>query len=339
MKRSVLVFSQPFVLRLQEEDTPAPAEEEALIRTELSAISSGTEGLVYSGLFPGDMELDSSIPSLRGAFDYPLRYGYACVGRVEDVGPGVSREWIGKRVFGFQPHMSAFTARTSDLVLLPEDLSSKEAALLPSMETAVSLVQDGSPLLGERILVVGQGVIGLLTAGLLAGMAPQALCTLDRFSLRRRTSERLGATASLDPEDPELASGLGSRLTSGGADLAFELSGSLQGLNTALKWTGFCGRIVVGSWYGAKQGHVDLGGRFHRSRIRIASSQVSSIDPKLAGRWNKPRRLDLALSWLKRLRPSRLISHVFPLSRAPEAFELLHSRPEETLQIILQHQT
>lgn len=338
MKRSVLVFREPFAVELEEEETPAPAEGEALVQTEYSALSSGTEGLVYSGLFPRDMELDSSIASLRSAFGYPLRYGYAAVGRVVEVGKAVSREWAGQRVFSFQPHLSAFTARVSELVPLPEDISPQEGAMLPSMETAVSLVQDGAPLLGERVLVVGQGVIGLLTAGLLARMAPASLITLDRFPLRRRTSEQLGAAASLDTEDPKLEAVLGAWLPSDGADLALELSGVPEGLNTAIQWTGFSGRIIVGSWYGAKPGHFDLGGRFHRSRIRLVSSQVSSIDPQLAGRWDKARRLGLTLDWLKRLAPGRLISHTFPLHRADEAFELMYTRPDETLQIVLRHE-
>jgi threonine dehydrogenase-like Zn-dependent dehydrogenase len=210
--------------------------------------------------------------------------------------------------------------------------------MLPSMETAVSLLQDGAPLLGERVLVVGQGVIGLLTAGLLARMAPGSLITLDRFLLRRRASERLGATASLDPEDPKLEAALGARIPFDGADLAFELSGVPEGLNTALCWTGFAGRIVIGSWYGSKPGHFDLGGRFHRSRIRLVSSQVSTVAPHLAGRWDKARRLGLALDWLQRLAPGGLISHTFPLHRAAEAFDLMYTRPEETLQIVLRHE-
>jgi 2-desacetyl-2-hydroxyethyl bacteriochlorophyllide A dehydrogenase len=338
MKRSALVFREPFAVEIEEEETPAPGAGEALVQTEYSALSSGTEGLVYAGLFPKDMELDSSIASLRSAFSYPLRYGYAAVGRVVDIGEGVGRQWTGQRVFSFQPHMSAFTARVSDLIPLPEGLDPAEGAMLPAMETAVSLVQDGAPLLGERVLVVGQGVIGLLTAGLLARMAPAALCTLDRFPLRRRASEELGAAASLDPMDAGLEAALSAWLPPDGADLAFELSGVPQGLNTAVHWTGFSGRIVVGSWYGAKPGHIDLGGRFHRSRIRLLSSQVSSLDPQLAGRWDKPRRLSLALDWLTRLAPARLITHTFTLQRAAEAFELMYSRPEETLQIVLRHE-
>jgi threonine dehydrogenase-like Zn-dependent dehydrogenase len=123
-----------------------------------------------------------------------------------------------------------------------------------------------------------------------------------------------------------------------GADLVYELSGAPEALNTAIKMTGFAGRIVVGSWYGQKQAGLDLGGRFHRSRIQIKSSQVSTLAPELTGRWTKQRRFDLAWDMIRRLEPQRFITHRFPLRQAGEAYNLLVQHPEKALQILFQYE-
>src|SRR5688500_1320083 len=164
VKRKTLYFTAPREVELREESLPAPGADEVLVETTCSAISAGTEMLVYQGRFPRDLEADSVISSLRGGFRYPVAYGYACVGVVRDTGAQVDTSWRGKSVFAFQPHTSHFICNPESLFAIPASLSSETACFLPNMETAVNLVQDGSPIFGERVLVLGQGIVGLLTA-------------------------------------------------------------------------------------------------------------------------------------------------------------------------------
>jgi threonine dehydrogenase-like Zn-dependent dehydrogenase len=154
--------------------------------------------------------------------------------------------------------------------------------------------------------------------------------------MRRDTSLALGAQISLDPRSPDVLEQL-RQLQPDGADLALELSGSPEALDQAIAVTGYAGRVVIGSWYGKKRAALDLGGRFHRSRIRLISSQVSSIAPELSGRWTKERRFDLAWEMLRRVQPRRLITHCLPVTEAPRAYQLLDQTPEQAIQIVFQY--
>ncbi len=214
-------------------------------------------------------------------------------------------------------------------------MADEDAVFLANTETAVSLLHDGAPLAGERVAVWGQGVVGLLATSLLARLPLDRLVTLDRFPLRRQASQALGATAVLDPAQADLAAALQSALGEQAADLTYELTGNPAALDAALKSTGFSARLVLGSWYGTKPVSLDLGGAFHRSRIRILASQVSRLDPGLTGRWTKARRLAFAWGWLAGLRPSRWITHRFDLEGAAKAYVLLDHQPDQALQVVL----
>jgi 2-desacetyl-2-hydroxyethyl bacteriochlorophyllide A dehydrogenase len=287
------------------------------------------------------MPLDATLPALAGESGYPLRYGYAAVGRVCEVGAEVDGSWLGRLVFAFHPHASAFSIAASDLVALPDGLSPELAALLPTMETAVNLLLDGQPVIGERVVVSGQGVVGLATTALLAAMPLAALVTLDLHPLRREASLALGAGASLDPQAADtpgrLAALLDGEAPPAGADLVYELSGNPAALDAAIGMTGFSGRVVVGSWYGREPAALHLGGHFHRGRTRLIGSQVSTLAPEHTGRWTKRRRLQTALRELPRLPAERLITHRLPLARAAEAYALLDEHPEQALQVLLVH--
>jgi 2-desacetyl-2-hydroxyethyl bacteriochlorophyllide A dehydrogenase len=339
VQRRAVWFTGPRRVEVREEMLAEPAAGHVRVRTLVSAISGGTELLVYRGQAPADMAADTSIAALGGTLGFPLQYGYSAVGRVEALGADVPSEWLGRPVFAFQPHQSAFLARMADLLVLPADLEPDDAAFLPNLETAVNLVQDGQPLIGEQVVVFGQGIVGLLTSALLARMPLAALVTLDHHPRRRQLSLDLGAHASLDPADADTAAQLAALLRGdrdySGADLAYEISGVPEALDRAVAAVGFNGRVVVASWYGSKRADLDLGGRFHRDRIRIVSSQVSTIAPELSGRWTETRRLQLALDQARILRPSRLVSQRFPIERAAEAYELLDTHPQEALQVIL----
>lgn len=337
MNRRSVTFTAPRQVELREESLPALGADDVLVETLCSAISAGTEMLVYCGRFPRDVETDSVIAGMRGVFEYPLAYGYACVGRVTGIGKSVHRDLENRLVFSFQPHSSHFIAKSDALFTIPDSLSPESACFLPNMETAVNLVQDGAPILGERVMVFGQGVVGLLTASLLKEFPLGTLVTADCFALRREASLAQNVSASLDPNASDSHTLL-SGYAIDGFDLTYELSGNPSALNDAIQFTRFSGRIVIGSWYGEKKSPIELGGAFHRSRIKLISSQVSTIAPELSARWDKSRRFEVAWDALKRIQPEKWITHRFPLSQAADAYRLLEERPQETIQVLLTYQ-
>ena len=335
MKRKVLYFTAPGQVEVCEETLPAPSAGEVLVETKVSAISAGTEMLIYRGQFPRQME--DAHDKLSNDLNYPLTYGYACVGKVKEVGDSAAPEWKNQLVFAFQPHASHFITVPESLIPIPDSLSPEAACFLPNMETAVNLVQDAAPILGERVLVLGQGIVGLLTTALLREFPLERLITADRYSLRRKASLEVGVDEALDPTfDDFHAAAL--RHAQDGFDLTIELSGNPSALDEAIALTAFNGRIVVGSWYGEKRAALDLGGKFHRSRIKLISSQVSSISPELSARWDKPRRFGVAWEALKRIQPEKWIMHRFSIEQASEAYRLLDESPQDAIQVIFDHQ-
>lgn len=322
-----LFFTAPKQVEVREASLPPLNADEVLVETICSAISAGTEMLVYRGQFP---QLKDAHDSFSNEMKYPLAYGYACVGKVKEIGKEVDREWEDRLVFSFQPHTSHFISKPESLFPIPNSLSPENACFLPNMETAVNLVQDGAPILGERVLVLGQGVVGLLTASLLSEFPLENLTVVDGIELRRKALRVEGQTPkvkSLAPND----------LRPSTFDLVFELTGSPTALNTAIEHTAFSGRIVVGSWYGQKRDEINLGGSFHRSRIRLVSSQVSTISPELSGRWDKPRRFDVVWKALERIQPKKWITHRFPIEKAAKAYQLLDENPQESIQVIFDY--
>jgi 2-desacetyl-2-hydroxyethyl bacteriochlorophyllide A dehydrogenase len=318
---------------------PQPPPGQVLVQTMVSAISPGTELLIYRGQAPADTPVDATIAALAGDFGFPLRYGYAAAGRVIAAGSPAEQAWQGRLVFAFHPHESHFLSAPTELLPIPDTIMPEEAVFLPNMETAVNFLMDGHPAIGERVVVFGQGVVGLLTTALLAQFPLARLITLDRYASRRERSLALGAHLSFDAAAADVLDRVQACFqpqdADAGADLTYELSGSPAALDQAIAVTGFSGRIVIGSWYGQKRADLNLGGRFHRNRIRLISSQVSTIAPEWGGRWTKRRRLQVAWHLLQQLRPASLITHRFPLAQANHAYALLDQQPEEAVQVLL----
>lgn len=358
MKARTLFFTAPRQVEIRESELPVLQDDEALVETQCSAISAGTEMLVYRGEFP---HLADTHDNLSSELNYPTPYGYANVGIIMETGRDVDKGLRGTRVFGFASHASAFISNPSSLIPVPASLPAEGCVFLPNMETAVNLVQDGAPILGERVLVLGQGVVGLLVASLLREFPLEALVTSDRYALRRKASLEIGVDDSFDPEVLEenlsergnkhqfayaqIQSASSTAITpdtnkfayAQNFDLTFELSGSPSALNDAIALTAFSGRIVIGSWYGEKRAPIDLGGAFHRSRIQLISSQVSTIAPALSGRWDKARRFGVAWEALRRIQPQKWITHRFPIEEAEKAYRLLDENPQETIQVIFEY--
>jgi 2-desacetyl-2-hydroxyethyl bacteriochlorophyllide A dehydrogenase len=330
--RKTLYFTAPKQVELREEPLPALGADDLLVENICSAISAGTEMLIYRGQFP--TSLSDSRDSISSGLHYPMSYGYACVGRVTELGSSADPKLAGRLIFSFQPHTTHFIARPDSLYLIPESVSPEAACFFSNIETAVNLVQDASPILGERVLVLGQGVIGLLTAALLHEFPLESLVSADCYEVRRKASENIGVTKSLDPNSAGFRE---TATVQHRFDLCFELSGRPETLNDALALTAFSGRVVIGSWYGEKRAAIDLGGDFHRSRIKLISSQVSTIAPELSGKWDKARRFEVVWQALQRIKPEKWITHRFALENAAKAYRLLDEFPQETIQVIFNY--
>jgi 2-desacetyl-2-hydroxyethyl bacteriochlorophyllide A dehydrogenase len=334
MTEHAVRFTAPGEVTVAEVERSAPGPGEVAVETAVSGISPGTETLVYRGDVPDELPADTELSTIEGDMSFPVEYGYAAAGRVVETGKGVAADWLDRRVLAFHPHRTQFCAATDHVVALPEGVSTEESAMLPSVETATNLVLDAGPRVGERAVVFGAGVIGLCTTAVLSAFPLESLVVVEPIPARRERAVRLGADRAVTPEE---ASTLFEDGEPDGADLAIEVSGQPTTLDDAIAAVGFDSRIVVGSWYGSKTCDLDLGGRFHRDRLDIVSSQVSTIASGLRGRWSKDRRLATALNRLRQLDTAAIITDRLPVERAAEAFERLESSPEDTLQVLLSH--
>ena len=335
MKARQLWFVGTAEVEIREQEIGYPAADEILVRTQYSGISAGTEMLVYRGQLPGDIALDASIAALKDKGNsYPLMYGYACVGRIEAVGSAVDSKIQGKLIFAFQPHVSHFICRQEHVVLLPDDLPEEAGIFLANMETAVSLLIDAQPKANESVAVIGLGIVGQLVNCLMQDYPVKKVIVTDRIAGRRELATQTSGFKSFDPDAREFLDEIGEE----GVELVFELSGNPQALNLAIQICGFAGRIIVGSWYGNKTSELKLGGRFHRNRISIISSQVSTIHPDYSAVWTREKRLKKALESIVSLHPEQFISHRFHITKAVDAYRTLDMEAEQVMQVIFTYE-
>lgn len=326
-----LYFTGPGAVEIRTEELGPVGPEELLVETSASGVSPGSELLVYRGEFPPSLAVDSNIDALDDEFDYPLQYGYAAVGEVVAAGDALAEGWTGRRVFAFAPHGDRFLTGTDAVVPLGPELAAETATLLPSIETATNLVLDGQPRVGERVVVFGAGPVGLCTVHLLSQFPLASLIVVEPLARRQELATELGADVVRTPEEQAEAS-------EPAADMVYELSGRPATIDDAIDAVGFDGRVVVGSWYGTKRAPIDLGGSFHRERISLVSSQVSTIAPGLRGRWDKERRFDTALAQLERLPAAALLGEEVPFETAPAVYERLDARETTAPHVVLRYQ-
>ena len=333
LEARALWFSGPRVAEFRSERVRSAALGEVRVGTISSALSQGTEMLVYRGKVPADLPLD--LPTLAGSFSFPIKYGYATVGRVLDAGAGVEDLAAGDTVFVHHPHQDVFLVPEKMPVRLPDGLDPLLGLFVANLETALNIVHDMPLHFGETTLVFGQGVVGLMVTQLLGLIGTDRVLVVDPVKKRRELALAVGADEAFGPDDvPQRVLDA----TAGrGADVAVEVSGSGAALQAAVDAVATEGTVVVASWYGTKAVALSLGGHFHRGRVRLKSSQVGRMNPDLGPRWDTTRRMETVLSLLPRLRLKELISHRFPFDRAPDAYRLVDERPEETVQVILTH--
>ena len=324
-------FPRARTIELRDEAVPGVGPRDVRVRAVASALSHGTEMLVYRGQVPAELALD--LPTLAGSFDLPIKYGYASVGRVVEIGGDVNELAVGDLVFTHHPHQTEYVVSASLPIRLDPGTDPEAAVFLANIETAVNVVLDAAPRIGERIVVLGQGVVGLLVTQLLRRAGVSCVIAVEPIARRRALARACGADVAVAPDDA--ADAVRDATRGAGADLAIEASGKGGALALAIDLVAFQGTIVVCSWYGAAPVALPLGGAFHRRRLRLVSSQVSHLDPALAPRWDPARRLALARSLVADLVTVALISHRIPVSRAPEAYALVDQHPEETVQVVL----
>ena len=330
LKARALWFTAPRKAEFRRETVPPPGPGEVRVETIASAVSAGTEMLVYRGEVPRDLRLD--LPTLAGSYGFPIKYGYAAAGRVLDTGPGVENLSPGDPVYVHHPHQEIFLVPAQMPVRLPDDLDPLLGVFSANLETALNIVHDTPVRLGETALVFGQGVVGILVAMLLklAGAGP--VLVVDPLEERRELALAAGADGAFAPGvlNDRVMEITGER----GADVVVETSGDGAALQNAIDAVATEGTVVVASWYGTKPVTLELGGHFHRGRVRLRSSQVGRLDPALAPRWDRVRRMDTVLGLLGRLKLRKLISHCIPFNEAPGAYAMLDERPEQALQVI-----
>jgi 2-desacetyl-2-hydroxyethyl bacteriochlorophyllide A dehydrogenase len=255
------------------------------------------------------------------------------VGRVVAAGRDVHRVGEGDLVFALHPHQEEYVLAAELAHRLPDGLAPDAGVFLANLDTALNVTLDAKARPSENVIVFGQGVVGLLVTQLLHRAGVRVIA-VEPAACRAAMSARRGANAVLDPSDLSLVRALTAER---GADVAIEASGNAAALQLAIDAVADEGTVVVCSWYGGKPVTLDLGGRFHRGRLRIVSSQVGGIDPSLAPRWDRARRLAVATELLGELRLSELITHRFPIAQASDAYALLDQRASETVQVVLEY--
>jgi threonine dehydrogenase-like Zn-dependent dehydrogenase len=242
---------------------------------------------------------------------YPTRYGYAWVGEVVACGKD-ARLREGTRVFALAPHGSAHVLEGDAVRALPEDFSATRAVLAANLETAVTCAWDANVSLGDDVVVLGGGVVGILSAWLLAQSG--ATVTLVERSEKRRAAARALVRSAMIESDAT---------PDGSADVVIEATGHPSTLDSAVAWARPEARIVVASFYGTRRAPIDLGDAFHRRRLELRASQVSSIPPRLRERWSPARRWQLVLSLLHERALDALIAEPTPFESAADLYASL----------------
>ena len=306
-----VVFEAPRRIAVVPVDLRPPGDGEVLVRTLWSGISAGTEMLAYRGEIDPALALDETIGALGGSFTFPFRYGYSCVGRAERPGRSLPE---GQLVFAFHPHQDAFVVAADDVVVL-DDVEPRLATLLPLVETALQVALDAGPVLERPVAVIGLGAVGILS-GLMLRRAGARVLGIEPIGARRA----IAAAVGLPTVAPDDAADAIAADAPAGLPLVVEASGRPEALRAALPLLAHEGEALVVSWYGTKDVRLPLGAEFHRRRLHIRSTQVSSIPAALAATWSRDRRRAVARELLHELPLAPLATHSYPFERAGEAF-------------------
>lgn len=299
----------PGVGEIRHMDLPDPGPDEVLVRSLHSGISRGTETLVFGGGVPPNQYGVMRAPFQEGDFPGPLKYGYLNVGVVEK-GPF---ELQGRTVFTLYPHQTRFVVPASAVSVVPDGVPADRAILAGTVETAVNALWDAAPLIGDRVTVVGAGMVGCAVARLVSQMPGARVQLVDVDPDRAEVAGRLGVEFAL----PENATGA--------RDLVFHTSASEAGLVRSLELLHTDGEVVELSWYGDRQVILPLGEDFHSHRLAVRASQVGMISPARRSRYDHTERLALALRLLTDPAFDSLLSGHSHFEELPEVLPALAS--------------
>ncbi|MER7837884.1 dehydrogenase [Streptomyces sp. NPDC096040] len=310
MNRSARAFwlRSPGHGELRDVTLTEPAEGEVLVRALYSGVSRGTETLVFRGGVPESQHAVMRAPFQEGEFPGPVKYGYLSVGVVE-AGPV---ELIGRTVFCLYPHQTRYVVPVTAVTVVPERVPPARAVLAGTVETAVNALWDAAPLVGDRIAVIGGGMVGCSVAALLARFPGVRLQLVDADPGRAKTAEALGVDFAA-PQD-----------ALDGCDLVVHASATEQGLTRALELLAPEGTVLELSWYGDRRIALPLGEAFHSRRLTVRSSQVGTVSPRRAGR-SYADRLALALDLLADPALDALITGESSFEELPEVLPKLAS--------------
>lgn len=290
-----------------DETLPTPSPTDVVVRTRYSAISRGTESLVFTGRVPAAERTRMRAPFQAGEFPAPVKYGYCNVGIVES-GP---EALAGRTVFSLFPHQTRFVVPASAAYVLPGDVPAGRAVLAANMETAVNGVWDAGILPGDRVAVVGAGTIGCLVAWLASQIRGCDVCLIDVNPARAGVAAALGVAFATPGQAPAER------------DVVMHVSGSPDGLALALGLGAFEATIVEMSWFGSQQVALPLGEGFHAKRLSIRSSQVGHVATSRRARWDYRRRMEFALTLLRESALDVLISGEDPFESMPSVMQAL----------------
>jgi NADPH:quinone reductase-like Zn-dependent oxidoreductase len=300
---------------LRREALRAPGPDEVLVEARFSGISRGTERLVHHGLVPESQYGPMRAPFQAGAFSFPVKYGYSSVGVVVAGPTGLQ----GERVFCLHPHQDRYVVPAEAVTLLPAALPDARAVLAANMETAVNGLWDGAPRIGDRIAVVGAGVVGALAAALAGRLPGTRVELIDVDPAKARVAHALEIPFRLPAE------------ATGEADLVIHASGSADGLALALDLAGFEATVLELSWYGDQPVPAPLGETFHSRRLTLRASQVGAVAGARRARRSRRERLALALELLIDARFDALLAQPVAFARLPEVMRALMVGPSEIM--------
>ena len=321
MRSVALEFHAPRSVRLKQIELPSLGRGDLLVRTLFSGISSGTEMLAYRGEIDSQTPLDEKIGSLSGTFSFPFRYGYSCVGIVEETESNIP---TGSLAFCLHPHQDRLVCSEADAVVV-DGVDPRVATLFPLVETALQISLDAGSVAEQIVCVTGLGPVGILTASLLARAGARPIGA-DPKPWRRTVAGHFGVEAVEPARLPEVVAAR----TPDGVSLLVEASGDPRALVEGLALLGHEGTALVASWYGTKPVQLPLGGDFHRRRLTIKSTQVSSIPAHLSKTWTFEKRRAAARALLDDLPLKYLATHEFDFRDAATAYEAV-ARPEPGL--------
>jgi len=327
IKARAVTFLAPRSVEIQELEVEEPGPGEVVVETLCSGISGGTELLAYQGLVESEVALDETLGAMAGgSFAHPFRYGYSCVGRVAEAGEA------NDLVFAFHPHQDVIVVSAGDLLALP-DMEPRLATLLPLVETAVQASLDAGAVKHQPVAVMGLGVVGILIAALLKRAGAQVL-GVEPAEVRRKAAGVFGVD-SVEPSDT--ADWVWDVTGGTGLPLLVEATGAPEVLADGLELLAHEGTALVVSWYGARGPGVRLGTTFHRRRLTIRSTQVSTIPSSPAG-WSVGRRRQVALELLTDLPLETLATHRFPFTGAGAAYRALDQHNPDLIHAALDYE-